>query len=78
MSSVKDAILEEISEVCFPNTPEITDPDDSLLNQGIDSLDLATVLMALEERFEIEIPEDEIKELASLNNVIAIIEARIS
>lgn len=78
MSSIKDVVLEEIAEVCYPIAPEIKDHDDSLLNQGVDSLDLATVLMALEEKYDISIPEEDIKALATLNNIVAIIESKTS
>lgn len=48
------------------------DHDVSLMDQGLDSLDMVSILFALEENFEIRIPEEDIDQgkLASINSMV--------
>jgi acyl carrier protein len=48
------------------------------LKAGLDSLDYASVLMAIEDRYRLTIVEDDIENLASLQDIVTFIEARIS
>jgi acyl carrier protein len=77
MEEIKQQILRTVKEICHPHVPEITDHDASMLEQGVDSLDFASILMALEEHYAVTIPEDEVREMASLNSVAASISKRL-
>lgn len=48
------------------------DHDEPLKNQGVDSLDMTTILFALEEQFKIRIPEEDIEQgkLSSINAIL--------
>jgi len=48
------------------------DPDSPLSDQGIDSLDMISILFALEERYGVKIPEEEISEgrLSTMKTII--------
>ncbi len=79
MASVKEDVIEVIRETCDASTLNLEDGDQSLLEQGLDSLDFASVLMAIEDRFDIEIPsQDELDELGSINKISAFVDGQLN
>ena len=54
---------------------EELDFSESLSEQGLDSLDLVTILFTIEEKFHIKIPEEDINEgkLSSINSIVSYI-----
>jgi len=56
---------------------EELDYSESLSEQGLDSLDLVTILFTIEEKFSIKIPEEDINEgkLSSINSIVSYINA---
>jgi acyl carrier protein len=72
--STKDEIVAVINDVCRPERPDLTDGNKPLLDSGLDSLDFATVMMALEDKYGITISEDDIERLRTLNAIIGHIE----
>ncbi len=50
---------------------------DSLLKLGLDSLDLVEVMLEIEEELGIEFDSSEISEVATLGDVLKLIEAKI-
>jgi len=71
MSSLKDQIVAVINEVCAPNQPELGDGSKSLLECGMDSLDLASLIMALEEKYNIEVDSRDVENLVTLDAIVA-------
>lgn len=59
-------ILKEIGVLVDVNTLEIDKP---LKDQGIDSLDMANLFLNLQERYNIEIPMEDVEKLASIENI---------
>ena len=43
---------------------------------GADSLDLADVLMAIEDEFEVEIPDEDIENIKTVGDIVDYIEAK--
>ncbi|MDP6785646.1 MAG: acyl carrier protein [Rhodospirillales bacterium] len=79
MASVKEDVIEVIRETCDASTLNLEDGDRSLLEQGLDSLDFASVLMAIEDKFDIEIPsQDELDELGSINKISAFVDGQLN
>jgi acyl carrier protein len=54
--------------------PEHVDPDASLRDAGIDSLDSLSILFALEERFKISIPDELARSISTLGDMVRVIE----
>lgn len=54
--------------------PPDVDPNVSLAEVGIDSLDSLTILFALEEHFKIAIPDEKARAIASLSDMVRVIE----
>ena len=79
MSNVKETVISIIEETCAPDTPDLTDHDRSLMELGLDSLDFASVLMALEEKFDVELLlDDDAEAVESINKIITRIDSLIS
>ena len=52
--------------------------DIPLSQQGCDSLDLVNVYMILEEKFAIKIPDSDLNQLLTINNIVDYLNARIN
>ena len=51
--------------------------DQSLFDLGLDSLDHSAMLLALEEAYRIDIPDEDVDGLKSVNQIVAYLEQRI-
>lgn len=67
------SIASEQLEVDFSNMSLNTD----LTSLDVDSLDLVELIMAIEQEFEIEISDEEIEEIISLDKAIKLVESKI-
>src|SRR5574341_1087799 len=67
---VKDIIVEQLGVDPEQVTPEASFVDDL----GADSLDTVELVMALEEEFNLEIPDEEAEKIATVGDAIAYIE----
>ena len=69
---VKDIIVEQLGV-----DPERVKPEASFLEDlGADSLDIVELVMAMEEEFGIEIPDDEAEKLRTVNDVVKYLETK--
>lgn len=68
------AILEEITEVIVEQlsvSPEAVKLESKIMEDlGADSLDIVELVMALEEKFEVEIPDSEAEKLVTVQDVV--------
>ena len=71
---VKKIIISQLNVSEEQVTPEANFIDDL----GADSLDQVELVMALEEEFETEIPEDDAEKLQSVGSVISYVESNLS
>lgn len=75
LEEIKEIIKAELSDRI--NIEEI--PADGLLEDyGIDSLDRASVFMAIEDKYGISIPDLDLEKLRTLNDIIAYIDTKDS
>lgn len=63
---IKSIIVEQLSVV---DPAEIT-PDTSFDSMDIDSIDAVEIIMAIEDEFEIEIPDDVAESFTSISDII--------
>jgi acyl carrier protein len=63
---IKSIIVEQLSVV---DPTEIT-PDTSFDSMDIDSIDAVEIIMAIEDEFEIEIPDDVAESFTSISDII--------
>ena len=86
MTDVKDttAIVFRVAEIMIDElkledvTPESFDPDVDLIDEvGIDSMDLATVALVLQDQYGIRIDEDDYPKLTTVRRIADYIEDRL-
>lgn len=76
--AVEDRIKEIVVEQLGVDAEEIT-PQASFINDlGADSLDTVELVMALEEEFDIEIPDEEAEKLETVGKAVEYIKSRVN
>ena len=78
MSSVEDQVRGIIAEQLGVKADEIKDDASFVDDLGADSLDTVELVMALEEEFETEIPDEEAEKITTVQQAIDYIRARKS
>jgi acyl carrier protein len=76
MTDIRARIVSTIHDITKPEKPDLSDHSKSLLAGALDSLDYASVLMALEDEFGVSITEESTEELGSIDQLVAVIVAR--
>ena len=67
---VRDVVVEQLSVA-----PDAVKLDSKIIEDlGADSLDVVELVMALEEKFEVEIPDSDAEKLITINDVVSYIE----
>lgn len=67
---VRDVVVEQLSV-----EPDSVKLESKIIEDlGADSLDVVELVMALEEKFEVEIPDSEAEKLISISDVVSYIE----
>ena len=70
IDKVKKIVVEQLGVDADEVTPESTFVDDL----GADSLDIVELIMAFEEEFNIEIPDEEAEKIKKVSDVVAYID----
>ncbi len=73
--AVEDKVKEIIIEQLGVDPEEVTNDASFINDLGADSLDTVELVMALEEEFDIEIPDEEAEKLQSVGQAIDYIKA---
>lgn len=67
---VKDVVVEQLSV-----SPDAVKLESKIIEDlGADSLDVVELIMALEEKFEVEIPDSDAEKLISIQDVVSYVE----
>ena len=75
---IQQQVVEIMREQLGLKEEELRVDADFSEDMGLDSLDLVELVMALEENFEIEIPDENSREMHNLQDVINYIEQNLS
>ena len=73
--SIEDRVKDIIVEQLGVSADQVTTNAKFIEDLGADSLDTVELVMAFEEEFGIEVPDDEAEKLLSVGNVVTYIEA---
>ncbi|HYE80533.1 MAG TPA: acyl carrier protein [Clostridia bacterium] len=65
-----EKVQEKVAEQLGVDADEVTLESSFIDDLGADSLDIVELLMALEEEFDIEIPDEEAEKLATVGDVV--------
>ncbi|MEA1983660.1 MAG: acyl carrier protein [Campylobacterota bacterium] len=72
IDDIKEVVVEQLSV----SADEVKDDAKFVEDLGADSLDVVELVMALEEKFDIEIPDDEAEKIATVADVVAYVESK--
>jgi acyl carrier protein len=76
--SIEQRVTRVVSEVLKVTQEEVTPQTRFIEDLGADSLDIATLVMALEDEFAIEVPDDQDVSLTTIAAVVDAIATRTS
>ena len=71
---VFDKVKELISEQLDVKADDITEASNIQDDLGADSLDVVDLVMALEDEFDVEIPEDQVENIMTVGDIVKFIE----
>ncbi len=71
--TIEKTVLKIVRKEDFDFRPSTTFKD-----LEADSLDIVQILVALEDHFDIEIPDDDLKAIANMGDIIAYVERRVA
>ena len=78
MSSIEDRVKKMVVEQLGVSEDQVT-PDASFVDDlGADSLDTVELVMALEEEFDAEIPDDQAEKITTVKQAVEFIQANTS
>ncbi|TVP52433.1 MAG: acyl carrier protein [Halomonadaceae bacterium] len=75
MSTIEDRVKKIVCEQLGVKESEVQNTSSFVEDLGADSLDTVELVMALEEEFETEIPDEEAEKLATVKDAIVYIES---
>ncbi|MCM8801157.1 MAG: acyl carrier protein [Candidatus Omnitrophica bacterium] len=75
--SVQDKVRAIIAEQLGVKPEEVTEDASFIEDLGADSLDTVELVMALEEEFGIEIPDEEAEKITTVGDAIKYIESKV-
>lgn len=78
MAEVPEKIKTIIAEQLGVKPEEVTPQASFIEDLGADSLDTVELVMALEEEFEIEIPDEDAEKMATVGDAIKYIEEKVA
>ena len=76
MSSIEEQVKSIVAEQLGVKEEEVTNAASFVDDLGADSLDTVELVMALEEEFETEIPDDDAEKITTVQEAIDFIKAR--
>lgn len=77
MSTVKDRVKKIVAEQLGVDAKDIKDDASFVNDLGADSLDTVELVMALEEEFEIEIPDEQAEKISTIQEAVDHIDAHL-
>jgi acyl carrier protein len=78
MSIVRvEQVLDAIEKANLVSDVKVLDVDKPLREQGVDSLDFSGVLFNIEEIFGIEIPDEDIDDIQTINQIVEYVNKRV-
>ena len=77
MSNIEERVKKIVCEQLGVKEEEVTTESSFVSDLGADSLDTVELVMALEEEFETEIPDEEAEKITTVQQAIAYIEANL-
>jgi len=77
MSSIEERVVKIVAEQLGVNEGEVTKTASFVNDLGADSLDTVELVMALEEEFDCEIPDEEAEKITTVQQAIDYVNANL-
>ncbi len=77
MTDVREKVKQIIVEQLGVNPEELTDDASFIEDLGADSLDIVELVMEFEEKFGIDIPDEEAEKISTVGEAIKFIEEKV-
>ncbi len=74
--SIKKRVVKVVCEELGVTENEVTDTSVFTDDLGADSLDVVELVMALEEEFSLDIPDDDVSNMKTVGDVVTYVEAK--
>lgn len=74
MSDVQDRVSKIVVEHLGVDEGKVTEAASFIEDLGADSLDIVELVMAFEEEFGVEIPDDEVENIATIGQAVSFIQ----
>jgi len=78
MSDIQKRIVKVICEQLDVEASKVTNEADFLEDLGADSLDTVELVMAFEEEFDVEIPDETAEKIRTVNDVLALVSEKVA
>ena len=78
MGAIEDKVVEIIIRELGLEKDEIAPEKNFIDDLGLDSLDVMTLAMAIEEEFDIEVPDDDVEGIKTIQNVFDYLQKRLA
>jgi acyl carrier protein len=78
MSTIQERVKKIIVEQLGVSGEQVTTETSFVDDLGADSLDTVELVMALEEEFNIEIPDDDAEKIATVNDAVGFVESNLN
>ena len=76
MSTIEDRVRKIVVEQLGVKPEELTNEASFVDDLGADSLDIVELMMAFEEKFEIELPDDEAEKIKAIKDAVKLIDEK--
>ena len=77
-SEIFAAVSESAVELLKVDASQVTEEATFGDDLGADSLDLTELVMALEDRFDIEVPEDDLEDVRTIGDAVNLVHAKVT
>lgn len=78
MPTTKETIIELISKANVVADASSLRDNLKLIDQGIDSMDIFAIMLAVQDHYQIQIPDSDIESLQTLNDLVNYIDSKQS
>lgn len=76
MASIEERVKKIVAEQLGVNEADVKNDSSFVNDLGADSLDTVELVMALEEEFELEIPDEDAEKIATVQDALSYVSAR--
>jgi len=78
MSDIEARIIKVICEQLDVEASKVTTSADFIEDLGADSLDTVELVMAFEEEFDVDIPDEMAEKIKTVNDVVALVSTKVA